>query len=159
MKSRFLHTSYVLNFLDIDFNSNEISDILTMETNIILNDYIFPELEGWELQFKASYGKREPLKIFTKMPSYKKERQKLIIIHIPIPTQNIVSWGVQENQHISIGSNDNRDKNNLLLDVNFDLFSNRQDYIIDCLRRGVRKAFEVGFAVNGVKLKAKKTIS
>jgi len=39
------------------------------------------------------------------------------------------------------------------LDVNFSKFSNRQDYILDCMRRVVKFCFGKGFAVNGVQVR------
>ncbi len=155
MKSRILHSSYVLNFLDVNFNTNQISELLKTETDELLQLNNFVGLENWEVQFRATYGKDSMVKIYTKMSSYKNERQKLIIIHIPIPTTDTIEWGVDSNQYIYSANNPNADKNLYFLKIDYSQFANRQDYIIDCIRRGIRKAFEEGFTVNGIKVKIK----
>jgi hypothetical protein len=44
------------------------------------------------------------------------------------------------------------------LDVDYRNYSNRTDYIISCLKAGIKKAFEGGFTVGKTKIKVKKAI-
>lgn len=37
-------------------------------------------------------------------------------------------------------------------------YDNRTDYITSCIKAGIKKAFEEGFTVGGVKIKAKQPI-
>jgi Immunity protein 9 len=153
MKSRVLHSSYVIDFLDIDFSSNEISQVLELETDEILKQVKNDSLKDWKVQFRGIYGKGLSIRIFKKMPSYPKDRQKEITVHIPIPTSDVVSWGVNPDQQIEVARHPNEAKNAALLDVNFSDFANRTDYILNCFRRAINFCFEDGFTINGVKVK------
>jgi len=72
MKSRILHTSYVIGFLDVDFNSDEISRILKLEADKTLACINNDSLKDWEVQFSAVYGKGHTIRVFKKMPSIQK---------------------------------------------------------------------------------------
>ncbi|MCC3157984.1 immunity 9 family protein [Hymenobacter sp. 15J16-1T3B] len=141
--------------MDIDFNSDEISRILKKEADNILNLIDIPSLSDWELQFKATYGSNPPLRVFMRTRSYTNDKQKLIVIHIPIPKQDIVAWGVTPKQQVKLKTHPDEARYCSYLDVNFAGFSNRTDYILDSMRRGIMLCFEKGFTVNGVKIKLK----
>ena len=153
MKSRICGNSYVMGFLDIGFNSNQIEATIKTETDDILKMIKIEELEDWEIEFNFIFDSGEEISIYKKLPSYKKEKQKVIDIHIPIPFKANVDWGIEENQHVKIGSGEPNVKNVSLLEVSFKDFHNRTDYITDCMRRAIKFCFENGFTVNGVKIK------
>jgi hypothetical protein len=44
------------------------------------------------------------------------------------------------------------------LEVNFTAFTNRTDYILDSMRRGLGCCFEQGFRVNGISIKWGKAV-
>lgn len=152
MVARILHTSYIIDFLDVDFNSDEISDILKKETDKKLKQCSIDSLENWEIQFKAIYGKGSVIRIYKKMPSYAKDKQKPITIHIPIPENTKVPWGVHPDQYIEVGKNANEEKNVSYLNVHFEQYSSRKDYIIQCLRRAISLCLEEGLTINGRKV-------
>ena len=156
MKSRILHSSYVINFLDEGFNSDGISSILKSETDKILKSVDEVILKDWEIQFRGIYGKGSVLKVYKKMPSNLNDKLKLITVHIPIPKTYIVKWGVDDTHFISVGKPPNEDKNMYLLDVNFQQFTNRTDYILDCMRRAIKFCFQDGITVKSVKIKISK---
>ncbi|QNF34728.1 hypothetical protein HUW51_19070 [Adhaeribacter swui] len=149
MKSRILHTSYVIDFLDVEFDSDKLSEILEVEADKVLDKITSKDLSDWEVQFKGVYGKGEQIKVFTGNRSYTSDKIKLIVIHIPIPTKQISSWGVEDKQHISIGTPPSGDKYFKLLPVNYGDFTNRFDYILNSFRRGIELSFKEGFKVNG----------
>jgi hypothetical protein len=107
MVSRILHTSYVIDFMDCDFSTDHISAILKEEADSLLQRFPIDSLAEWKVQFKAAYGPKSPIRVFKKMPSYTQEKQKLIISHLPIPTRDIVAWGVEPRQHIKLGTHPN----------------------------------------------------
>ena len=50
-------------------------------------------------------------------------------------------------------------KNFFELAVDYKNYTDRNDYIIACLKAGIKKAFEEGFTVGGIKVKAKREVS
>jgi hypothetical protein len=157
MKAKVLSDSYVMKFLDVGFNSNQIEEKIETETNNILKMFEIKELSDWEIEFRAVFNQCEEISVYKKLPSYKKEKQKLIYIHIPIPTKAQANWGVEDRQHLKLNHTPNI-KNVWLLEVIFTDFDNRTDYITDCLRRAITFCFENGFTVNGVKIKLKNNL-
>ncbi|TGE23526.1 Imm9 family immunity protein [Hymenobacter metallicola] len=147
------HTSYVIDFLDVDFNSSKISNLLELEFDSVLESMNIRDLSEWTIRFQIIYGRQTPIRVYKKMPSYKYEKEKLIIIHIPIPTKDIISWGVDPNQHIVMPENSGDDKSLIPIEIAFKDFGNREDYIISCLRKAIFFCLKGGFTVNGVKIK------
>lgn len=152
MTIRILHSSYVINFLDIQFNSDDISDKLLTTTVAKFGKFTNEKLTHWEAQFRLVYGEGDRIRIYKSIASYIKEKQKLITIHIPIPSIDVVDWGVENSQFISIGHPSNAKKNVTYLNVNFRDFENRTDFIMDCAERAILFCFKEGFTVNGVKV-------
>ncbi|WP_081768195.1 Imm9 family immunity protein [Hymenobacter swuensis] len=155
MTSRVLASSDVINFPDHDFSDNAIMALLKAEADIILQDFAIDSLAGWEVLYRAVYGNRPTIGVCTRMPSYKLEKQKLITIHIPIPTRDIVSWGVDPKQHITLGVHPSEHKYIKPLAVEFTDFTNCTDYITGSMRRAIAFCFENGFRVNSILIKAK----
>lgn len=155
MKSRVLFSSYVIDFLDVDFDTKTIKEIIESETDEVLDNFNNENIKDWEVAFLFRFNNTEKILISkNRFGSVASQKQKEIIIHIPIPMKNLVSWGVNDEQHIY---KDATHLNHLLknfnsLDVNFKDFNNRKDYIIDSVRRVVKFCFENGFTVNGVKI-------
>ena len=163
MQTSISHISMVINFLDIDidFDSNQISEILKKEVDKIVSNFSTANLEDWRLDFVASYTNgRQPLISKNKLGSFTGDKIKQITIVIPVPTIDTVSWGVNSNQHIfKIDHFDKLIKNFNTLDVNYSYFNNRIDYILECLRMGIKVSFSQGFTVNKEKFKLKKRIT
>ena len=159
MRIRILHTSYVINFLNVGFNTTSINNSLEIEIGQFVQK-IKPDenLGDWEIAFKAIYNNSDKILIFYKTRSELKEKRKEIVIHIPIPRNDAhspIDWGVPSKNLGKLMLLEEFEKYAVGLDVNYSQFTNRQDYIIDCLRRGIRKAFEEGFSVNRIKVKLK----
>lgn len=160
MDIRFTHTNLVFGFEDEGFNSNQIYDsLISLAIEIMAtNNLHIPD--DWVLLFKAGYTNgRIPLVSRNKIGSYPSDKMKYITIIIPIPLESEISWGVKPEQHLY--GKDHYDKlmkNFWELAVDYRNYDNRTDYITACLKAGIKKAFEEGFTVGGVKLKAKKTI-
>lgn len=161
MDIRVTHFCVLSNFLDVEFIANDISDKLTPLIHKIMkeNDLTIPD--DWILTFQASYNNgKTPLVSKNKLGSYTSDKMKDITIAIPIPLKSEISWGVEPVQHL-YGKNhfDKLMRNFWELDINYRNYNNRTDYITACLKAGIKKAFEEGFTVGGVKVKAKKTVT
>lgn len=160
MDIRFTHTNLVFGFEDEGFNSNQIYDsLISLAIEIMAtNNLNIPD--DWVLLFKAVYTNgRIPLVSKNKIGGYPSDKMKYIIIIIPIPLESEISWGVKPEQHLY--GKDHYDKlmkNFWELAVDYRSYNNRSEYITACLKAGIKKAFEEGFTVGGVKLKAKKII-
>lgn len=160
MDIRFTHMGLVFKFVDSGFNSNEIYDSLkpSLIELMAANNLYIPD--DWALLFQAGYTNgRIPLVSKNKIGGYPSDKMKYITIVIPIPLKSEISWGVKPEQHLY--GKDHYDKlmkNFWELAVDFRNYDNRTDYITACLKAGIKKAFEEGFTVGGVKLKAKSAI-
>jgi hypothetical protein len=157
MESRITHFCLISDFLNNGFDANKISDILKVETDHILKVNSLINQTDWVIQFRATYNNGNNLLISkNKFGSYSSDKIKEITIPIPIPLIDIVPWGVSVQQHTYKETHYDKILNNFwALDVYFSDFSNREDYILDCMRRAINLCFEKGYTVNGIKLKMK----
>ena len=153
MKSRITHTSHVIDFLNHDFDSKEIGNILKSEIDEILSTIEISELERWEIVFKAIYTKSDSILVFKKTKSYIDDKYKEIAIHVPVPNKSEVTWGVDDTQFVKLGSPPNLEKNATKLEIDCKTYSNRAEYIMEAIRKAIYLCFETGFTINGVKVK------
>ncbi len=155
MDTRIIESSLIIDFLDIGYDFKAISGILKKEVDnaLRLNSIELPS--DWALIFQANYNNaREVLVSKNRHGSYPSDKFKWVTIVIPIPSKENIEWGVEEKQYIyGIDHYDKIKKNFWALEVDYAQYTNRQDYIIACLRSGIKKAFEEGFTVGGVKVK------
>jgi hypothetical protein len=155
MKTRVLDSSLVINFMNVGFSSDEVLTEIKLKADEQVKKIENESLKDWELIFRFIYNNVKQILIYTKNKSYSKEKYKEIIVHIPVPTTEIVPWGVKEDQHVYSDNNhlDSIIKNFDRLDVDFTIFTNRSDYLLACMCRSVKFCFEKGFTINGVKCK------
>ncbi|ALI98517.1 Imm9 family immunity protein [Rufibacter tibetensis] len=149
MDTRITHSSYVINFLDVNFDSKKLSKTLKLEADRILRQITFENLQDWEIEFRGAYGKGEKIRVYKKTRSYTTDKIKLIVIHIPIPINTIVPWGVEESQQVDLTIPKNSERYFDVLPVDYNSFSNINDYLLDSFRRGIEHSFKDGFKVNG----------
>lgn len=158
MQTKIGHFSMVMNFLDIDFSTRQISDILKEEIEDLLLNSEINGPSDWTLLFAANYtNARQPLVSKNKLGSYLNDKTKEVTVIIPVPTIKVVSWGVHDNQHIYKENHfDKLIKNFYPLDIQCTDHCNRTSFILACMREGIKVSFEEGFTVNKVKLKLKR---
>lgn len=158
MKLRILDSSFIENFPEEDFKSNEIRELVFSKVNKFFESYPDDMLRDWEICFMFRYNNTPSLLIYTQDVSYPMEKYKEITIHIPIPNDDEVSWGVKEEQYIFKRNYlDKKIKNFLSLDVEYLQFKNIEDYIKDCMYRAINYCIEIGFTVSGRQVKLSKT--
>lgn len=158
MESRITHFCLIYDFLDLDFDSNYISRVLKLEVDHILDFNSFHTPLNWTLTYNANYNNGKKLLISkNKLGSYKNDKIKEITIVIPIPLIDSVNWGIKEESFIyDINHYDNILHNFWVMEVDCRSFTNRSEYILDCMRRGIKKSFQEGFTVGGIKIKTNK---
>jgi hypothetical protein len=142
-------------FLGVGFDHRHIAKELQADVEKIVEDTGFSNQTDWEPQFNAHFtNAREVLVSKNRLGSYPSDRVKEIAIVIPVPYIEAVPWGVKREQHTyDIDHFDKLMKNFSPLGVDYAAFSNRTDYIVDSMRRGIRHSLHEGFTVNKVKLK------
>jgi len=150
LKSRILNSSYISDFLDVGFDSEKIKRTIKGEVDDVLSKVENRLLDDWEIQFIFRYNTVKQLLIYTRGKSYNKEKYKEITIHIPIPSKDEADWGVRKEQEIYDKNHlDNMIDNFDRLDVDFELFKDMHDYIIDSMRRAIKYCFTKGITING----------
>jgi hypothetical protein len=154
LQSRILNSSYIADFLDVGFDSDKIKRTIKGEVDNILGKVENKLLDDWEIQFIFRYNTVKQLLIYTRGKSYSKEKYKEITIHIPIPSTDEVDWGVRKEQEVYDKNHlDNIIDNFYRLDVDFKLYKDVHDYIIDSMRTAIKYCLTNGITINGVKLK------
>ncbi len=152
MKSRISHGSHLIDFLVPGFDYKKIDQPLKEEVDFILNKYNIPELEDWEIKFTAIYDNRDKIYVCRKAKSQVSMKYKEIVIHIPIPSKNEADWGVNENQIVKI-KYPTDDKYCEPIANNIKDYSNKYDFILACMREGIKYTFKKGFTVNQIKIR------
>ena len=155
------HFCMLSDFLDVEFNANETSKKLTPSIYKAMQDNDLTLPDDWQLIFHANYNNGKiPLVSRNKLGSYTSDKMKYITIVIPIPLKSEIAWGVYPEQYLYKKDHyDKLMKNFFELAVDYKNYTNRNDYIIACLKAGIKKAFEEGFTVGGIKVKAKREVS
>ena len=151
MKSRINHSSHLIDFLVDDFDYEQIDKPLKKIVDLKLKKYNIPELKEWTVEFLATYGNLNKIVVYRQARSQSDMKYKQIIIHIPIPLKDIVFWGVNENQTIKLNS---PSENCELIDIKPENYSNKYDFIIECMKKGIDHTFDKVFTVNKIKIKA-----
>ncbi len=152
---RVLDSAYISDFIDAGFNGNEIRSAVKIYAEKFSEKVTNEKLIDWDVTFRFRYNHVRKILIYLKERSYPVEKYKEITIHIPIPEKNKVLWGVNPEQYLYKEENylDGLMKNFHCLDVDYGLFNNRQDYMIDCMCRAVKYCFSEGFTINSVRVK------
>lgn len=151
MKSRIISSSYLVDFLDVNFDSRAIGKEIKHETDKTLDKIHNSKLNGWEIHFIFRYNTVKQLLIYTRGKSYLKEKYKEVTIHIPIPSIEDVVWGVTKEQEVyDKGHLDSIIDNFEPLDVDFHSYTNLTEYITACMQKAIAFCFINGVSVNGV---------
>lgn len=97
MKIKINESSYVINFIGVGYDFDMIRQRLENELKILLEKIEFSnDLEDWTLEFSILYNNVKNLGIARKSKSAESLKLKEVKIHLPIPTIEIVSWGVEK---------------------------------------------------------------
>jgi len=159
MKSRIIHNSYVIGFLEAGLPEKEINKILLPEIDFFLEKNKNAKLmEDWTLNFDIIYNCIEDLVIARKNRSYPNEQYKDVRIHIPIPTIDVVDWGVMPDQCINYNHKYKTSKYVEFFTVNPTEFSDRTSFIIATMLIAIKEIFKLGVTVNGKRI-VDKTLS
>jgi hypothetical protein len=154
METQITHFCLIIDFLDVGFDTNEISQTLKIYLDNLLRNNSEKLANDWKLIFQANYNNGTKILISkNKFGTRKSEKIKEVVIVIPVPSKDIIEWGVENNQYV-YGTNhyDNIIGNFWGLEIDFYKFSNRHDYIVDSLKRGILKSLKEGISVNGIKI-------
>ena len=152
MKSRILHSSHLIDFLNDDFKYEKIETPLELEINTILDKYAIVELNEWEIEFIAIYGNLDQIYVCRKNKSQTNTKSKEIVVHIPIPNKNNSDWGVRANQIVKSNFS-NKNKYCEAIEIDFRNYSDIYEFINDCMRKAIKHTFEQGFTINNIKIK------
>lgn len=155
MMTRVLDSAYISNFINAGFSGDEVRSVSKKYADSFAVKVANEKLLDWEVTFRFRYNHLKKMLVYLKERSYPVEKYKEITIHIPIPIKEKAFWGVDIEQHLYKNENhlDDKIKNFHCLDIDYSNFDNRQDYILDCMRRSIKFCFESGFTINGVKVK------
>ncbi|PDS21950.1 Imm9 family immunity protein [Flavobacterium branchiophilum] len=151
------HSSYVFRFVDEEFITKDLYYEYIDKIKEILetNKIILPD--GWLLIFNLIYTNgRVPLLTKNRSGGFRSDKMKEISIVAPIPLKEEIEWGIDIKDHFFKKEHYDKIINNFWeLDIDYKNYNTSKDYITACLKEGIRKAFEIGFTVGGLKINVK----
>lgn len=153
MKISIFHSSYVIDLFNF-VNTGKVDKRFKKAFQIISNisDNKYPSFSDWEICFKAFYLEGSQIRVFKSLKPYITDKEKIITIHIPIPSEEEVNWGVKKNQLNSLNIPDKTLKNCTSFPVQFEESDSLLNHIINCLEIGILFSFQEGFTLMGNKI-------
>lgn len=155
MNTMISHVSMVIDFIDVAFDSKEVNKLVKDEIESIFSNLSTNGLENWSIYFLISYTNgKKPLISKNKFGTSSKDKIKQISIVIPVPSKDKIHWGVDGSQQVYSESHFDKIIDNFhQLDIEYTDYSNRADYIKECVRKAIKKCFIEGITINKIKLK------
>lgn len=151
MKIRVSGSSYVMDlhkYVDVDIVEEQCENLMK-EIN---HEFLNKTLEDWTLTFKIGYfAGGNIISVYTKHKSYVMDKEKMIHINISIPGNNTIAWGV----HFDNPPPARTPKNSTILTVDFMDYKSLEEYIGNCIRKGIKQALYQGFTILGNKIQIK----
>lgn len=130
------------------------TDLIEQEITHFWKKRNLPNIEGWYVSFNFVYSLRvDDIRIYKKTTSYKNERYKEIVIHLPIPFDNEIPWGIKKNEFGERKIHKGNERYFKRIEVDYTEYSNFEEYLIDWMKKTIMFCLEDGFTVNGVKVK------
>lgn len=157
MKVRLSHTSYVIGLFDV-LNTAEVDHLLQEGLQKTSKLIVNKELNDWELDFNCLYNKGTHIRVFKSTKPYVKDKQKLVVIHIPIPTVDIMEWGVIPKQHVSMSEPPGMEKYYTEIEVDFKSSVSLLGHAVLCVKSGISFALLDGITILGQRIKVTETV-
>lgn len=110
------------------------------------------ELADWQLLFILMFNDVKEILIYRKSKSLVKDKLKEVTIHIPIPTKDVVAWGVDKNQCLCRPISEKSRKLADILYLDPKKYSDGVSYTAEVVRMAVREVFRLGITVNGKRI-------
>ena len=157
MEIKISHTSYVINFfdiIDIELLSQEYENIL----NHFFKDFMNVELPKWKIDFVIVYRNGENIIVSKKSKASLKDKIKEIYVHIPIPSNEEVHWGVRSADIVKIGVGQDASKFVNFIKVNWSDSDSLESHVKRCIEIGISFSFNDGFTIMGNKIQYKDKI-
>ena len=159
MKITLFHSSLVIDLFKY-VNTNKIDVHFEKQFEFInnLSNEEYPSLSDWELCFKVFYVKGTQIRVFKSLKPYVSDKEKIITIHVPIPSKEEINWGLPEKLLVSHNIPDKILKNSTSFHVDFGKSHSLFHHIVDCLKLGILFSFQEGFTLMGNKIIIKENI-
>jgi hypothetical protein len=152
MKLSISHISLVPNLFEIvnrEYVSHTIGTFLR-DIELIIED---ERLGGWQIIFQLAYNAGiKDIRIFRKERANPRTKQKYVTVHIPIPSEEIIPWGVESKNIINIGQVD--EKWYSTLPCNPFASSSMLEHCISSAKLGIIHAFLEGVTIQKQRIKS-----
>lgn len=159
MKATLFHSSYVIDLFKF-VNTNKVDQYFEKPFEFISNfsNEKYSSVSDWELCFKAFYVEGSQIRVFKSLKPYVSDKEKIITIHVPIPSKEDISWGLPKKLLVPHNIPDKILKNGTSFHVDFGKSNSLLNHIIDCLKFGILFSFHEGFTLMGNKIIIKEGI-
>ncbi|MEZ0612022.1 Imm9 family immunity protein [Fibrella sp. WM1] len=154
MKVSLSQSSYVINLFDlinIEVISGLLEGLLIKVSAAIHND----KLSDWQLVFNLIYnGDITEVRVFKRTKSYTSVKEKWITIHIPIPTDQVIFWGVEKSKIVRLGISDKRYY--VALNNDFLQSNSLEEHCYKSAKAGIFYTIMSGLTVSGQSIQVEK---
>ena len=157
MKIKLFHSSNVIGLYSL-VSTNSIGEHFHEPLEMLADSIAIEALEGWSLEITCYYTAGDNVKVFRSTKPYPKEKSKVIYIHVPIPSIQLVSWGIETEKLMQVDYTQIK-KYYTEIDNNANEFSSLQSYILSSIRKGIIFLFTDGFSILGTKIKLSNEIT
>lgn len=154
MMVRLSHSSNVIGLFDVlnTANVNQLMEGALQQASNQIND---EELKHWELDFNCFYKNGTHIHVAKSTKPYVQDKQKIVVIGIPIPTVDVVPWGVLPKQHMYVNTPADSEKYYTPLKLDFKESQTLCEHVVRCVKTGIAFALADGIIVMGRKIKVK----
>jgi len=127
---------------------NQVIPLFLEELTKSIDSNILPD---WTLTLRALFTRGDSINIYKRGFTYPSDKQKEITIQIPIPSNEQISWGIEEERFIDRGAIDY--SKFTIIPIDYKLFDNLADFIIACVKIGIERRLKDGVTLKGMKIK------
>lgn len=133
--------------IDLSSIENELDAYITE----ILPRINIQELDGWALLISIVSRSTTGIGVFKRIKRYPTDKEFEISISIPIPDNDMATYGYQRVKEGFYSPLD--DKKFYTLEPDFEKYNSLYEYIFESSKRAIELAFQHGFVCNGKKIK------
>jgi hypothetical protein len=149
MNFKFLTSSNIFDFPIEEYGRAKIDTCLKSLTEGLNVE----SLADWKIIFFGVFTEANSIKVLKRGITIAKSKTKEIFIHIPIPSNKTVEWGINPSKYgktVPVS-----EKKFIIIPIDFRQFNSMEDLIVDSVCKGIHVALTNGITVEGKKIRLK----
>ena len=149
MNFKFLTSSNIFDFPTEEYGREKIETCLKS----IIEGLNVELLSDWKIIFFGVFTEADSIKVLKRGITIAKSKTKEIFIHVPIPSNKTVKWGIDPSKY---GTTVPVSKEKFtIIPIDFMQFNSMEDLIVDAVCKGIQVALSNGITMEGKKIQLK----